>query len=95
MMRPDLADLLEVLRSYNLLVKLDTNGSFPDRLKDVVERRLVDAVAMDVKNTYAKYDETTGVSGMAERVSESAAYLNIGLGIRRQGRVRHGAHGER
>ena len=75
MMRPDLADLLEVLRSYKLLIKLDTNGSFPERLKEMVERRLVDAVAMDVKNTYAKYDETTGVSGMAERVSESAAYL--------------------
>ena len=75
MLRPDLADLLELLRSYKLLVKLDTNGSFPDRLKDVVERRLVDAVAMDVKNTYAKYDETTGVAGMAERAAESAAYL--------------------
>ena len=75
MLRDDLADLLEVLRSYKLMIKLDTNGSFPDRLKDVVERRLVDAVAMDVKNTYAKYYETTGVTGMAERVAESAAYL--------------------
>lgn len=75
MLRPDLADLLEVLRSYKLMIKLDTNGSFPDRLQDVVARRLVDAVAMDVKNVYAKYDETTGVTGMAGRVAESAAYL--------------------
>lgn len=75
MMRPDLTELLELLRSYKLLIKLDTNGSFPDRLQHVVERRLVDAVAMDVKNTWAKYDETTGVTGMAERVAESAAYL--------------------
>ena len=75
MLRPDLADLLDVLRSYKLMIKLDTNGSFPDRLREVVEHRLVDAVAMDVKNTYAKYDETTGVTGMAERVAESAAYL--------------------
>ena len=75
MLRPDLADLLELLRSYKLMIKLDTNGSFPDRLKDVIERRLVDAVAMDVKNTYAKYDETTGVTGMADRVKESAACL--------------------
>ena len=74
-MRPDLAELLELLRSYHLLIKLDTNGSFPERLQEIVERRLVDAVAMDVKNTYAKYDETTGVAGMAERVAESAAYL--------------------
>ena len=75
MLRPDLADLLEVLRSSGLQIKLDTNGSFPDRLQDVVERRLVDAVAMDVKNTYARYDETAGVAGMADRVRESAAYL--------------------
>lgn len=75
MLRADLADLLEVLRSYKLMIKLDTNGSFPDRLQDVVERRLVDAVAMDVKNTYARYDETTGVTGMAGRVAESTAYL--------------------
>ena len=74
-MRPDLAELLELLRSCHLLIKLDTNGSFPDRLQDLVERRLVDAVAMDIKNTYAKYDETTGVTGMAGRVAESAAYL--------------------
>ena len=32
MMRPDLAELLELLRSCHLLIKLDTNGSFPDRL---------------------------------------------------------------
>ena len=76
-MRPDLAELLELLRSYKLLIKLDTNGSFPERLQDLVERRLVDAVAMDVKNSYAKYDETTGVTGMAERVAESAAFLRI------------------
>ena len=75
MLRPDLADLLEFLRSFGLQIKLDTNGSFPDRLQDVVERRLVDAVAMDVKNTFARYDETTGVTGMADRVMESAAYL--------------------
>ena len=74
-MRPDLAELMELLRSYKLLIKLDTNGSFPERLQDLVERRLVDAVAMDIKNTYARYDETTGVTGMAERVAESAAYL--------------------
>ena len=74
-MRPDLAELLELMRSYRLLIKLDTNGSFPERLRELVERRLVDAVAMDIKNTYAKYDETTGVTGMADRVAESADYL--------------------
>ena len=75
LLRPDLADLLETLRSYKLKIKLDTNGSFPDRLKDVIDRGLVDAVAMDVKNIYAKYDETTGATGMAPLVAESEIRL--------------------
>ena len=75
MLRPDLAELLEVLRAYKLMIKLDTNGSFPDRLKDVIDRGLVDAVAMDVKNVYAKYDETTGATGMAPLVAESEIRL--------------------
>ena len=67
--------LAEAAKGLGYLVKLDTNGSFPDRLKDVLDRGLVDAVAMDVKNVYAKYDETAGVTGMAPLVAESEIRL--------------------
>ncbi len=42
-------------------VKLDTNGSFPDKLKDLVDRGLVDKVAMDIKNSKEKYPITVGI----------------------------------
>ena len=42
-------------------VNLDTNGSFPDKLKDLVDRGLVDKVAMDIKNSKEKYPITVGI----------------------------------
>jgi pyruvate formate lyase activating enzyme len=45
------------------LVKLDTNGSYPDRLARLVENGLIDQVALDVKNEPDRYPETVGVPG--------------------------------
>ena len=42
-------------------VKLDTNGSYPERLKALIEKGLVDKVAMDIKNSPEKYGETAGI----------------------------------
>ena len=44
-------------------VKLDTNGTHPDRLADILDRGLADYVAMDIKNRREKYAETVGVPG--------------------------------
>ena len=43
-------------------VKLDTNGCYPDRLKEILDRGLVDYVAMDIKNSPARYGETVGLA---------------------------------
>ena len=57
-------------------VKLDTNGSFPDRLRTLVSQGLVDYVAMDVKNAPERYAETVGVDGLdLARVRESVSFL--------------------
>ena len=48
-MRAGLAELLLWFKERGLGVKLDTNGSFPDRLSDLIKRGLVDFVAMDIK----------------------------------------------
>lgn len=45
----------------SLLVKLDTNGSFPDKLRKLIDLGLVDYVAMDIKNSPEKYSMTTGI----------------------------------
>ena len=56
---PGLEELLSVIKERDLLVKLDTNGSFPDRLEQLIEGELVDYVAMDVKAPLERYVEVT------------------------------------
>jgi len=56
---PDLEELLLVLKSRGLLVKLDTNGSQPDRLAHLIEAELVDQVALDIKSSPDRYAEVT------------------------------------
>lgn len=59
LLHPDLADFLSPLKERNLLVKMDTNGSFPSRLEDLIVKDLVDFIAMDVKAPLEKYQEVT------------------------------------
>ena len=51
--------LLRIIKDRNLLVKVDTNGSRPDRLEDLIGAKLVDLVAMDVKAPLGRYKEVT------------------------------------
>ena len=47
--QPDLADFCKKLRGLGYAVKLDTNGSAPDRVADLIERRLINYLALDLK----------------------------------------------
>ena len=64
LMNGDIADFIGKIKAMGYKVKLDTNGTFPDRLKDLLENRLVDYVAMDIKNSKEKYAETAGVESI-------------------------------
>ncbi len=76
LLQADLASFLERIRSLGFAVKLDTNGSLPDRLKDVVRAGLVDQVAMDLKNAPERYAETIGRSAFdLSPILESVAFL--------------------
>ena len=59
-LQKDLPQLLEAIKALGFAVKLDTNGSRPAVLRDLVSRGLVDYVAMDIKNCPERYAETTG-----------------------------------
>ena len=59
LLHPGLADFLSFLKERGLLVKLDTNGSFPARLEDLISRDLIDSIAMDVKAPMERYQEVT------------------------------------
>ena len=60
-------------------VKLDTNGAFPDRLQRLAEEKLIDYVAMDVKNRKQSYDVTTGVKTDIAAVERSVQFLKSGF----------------
>ncbi len=57
----DLKDLLILIKKYNYLIKLDTNGNHPDVLNTLLKENLVDYIAMDIKNSLEKYPKTIGV----------------------------------
>ena len=71
-----LEELLRRIKALGFAVKLDTNGSRPDVLRSLVEKGLVDHVAMEVKNGPRHYAETTGIPGVAlDKVEESLRFL--------------------
>lgn len=62
LLRSDIGDLLSRIRALGYSIKLDTNGNHPAKLKEVVEAGLADYVAMDIKNSPARYAETVGLA---------------------------------
>ncbi|MBQ9958954.1 MAG: anaerobic ribonucleoside-triphosphate reductase activating protein [Oscillospiraceae bacterium] len=53
-------EFLRRVKELGFKTKLDTNGSFPDRLRAILDAGLADYVAVDIKNSPAKYPLTTG-----------------------------------
>ncbi|MDO5018843.1 MAG: anaerobic ribonucleoside-triphosphate reductase activating protein [Lachnospiraceae bacterium] len=59
----DLPDFIQQIKELGLAVKLDTNGSHPHMLEELIAKKQIDYVAMDIKNAPGKYQETTGLTG--------------------------------
>ncbi len=79
LLQPQLEPFLEKLKAMGYCVKIDTNGSFPARLRALVEAGLCDYVAMDIKNAPEKYAETVGLPRFdVAPVKESADFLMEG-----------------
>lgn len=57
----ELPDFLRKIRDLGFSVKLDTNGNHPEILQQILEEGLADYIAMDVKNSPARYAETAGL----------------------------------
>jgi pyruvate formate lyase activating enzyme len=67
----ELEGFISVLKERRLLVKLDTNGSFPSRLSALIQKDLLDSVAMDVKAPLEKYRDVTKSSVNPEDIQKS------------------------
>ena len=74
-----LKELMANIKALGFSVKLDTNGSRPAILRELVEAGLVDYVAMDIKNGPSRYAETCGLPKVdLAAIEESAAFLMSG-----------------
>lgn len=85
-LQPDLRRFIEAVRSLGFSVKLDTNGSRPEVLRDLLAAGLLDHIAMDVKAPFERYHILTGVSAPLERIAESIRIIS-GSGIPHQFRT--------
>lgn len=68
---PGIEEFMQKIKNEGLAVKLDTNGTFPKKLKSIIDNNLVDYVAMDIKNSKEKYALTAGVDKFPTEIEES------------------------
>lgn len=79
LLQQDIESFIGKVKELGYLVKLDTNGSNVTLLKRLVEEKLVDYVAMDIKNTPNKYGMTIGIEGYhLENILQSVDFLLSG-----------------
>ena len=75
----DLPDFIAKIKELGYLVKLDTNGTNLDMLKFLVENKLIDYVAMDIKNSLDNYSKTIGIDNKTN-IKDTINYLmNCGI----------------
>lgn len=74
--QPDLKDFILKIKEMKLKVKLDTNGSNYKQLKELIDLKLVDYVAMDIKNSFNHYNPITGLEKVnLENIKKSIKLL--------------------
>ena len=71
-----LIEFLREIKSMGYFIKMDTNGSFFNKLKELVDEGLIDYVAMDIKNSPKKYNKTIGLEGYRlDSIKATVQYL--------------------
>ncbi len=71
LLQKDIAPFIQKVKTLGYLVKIDTNGSLPDALENLLEQKLVDYVSMDVKAPKNKYEKLTGVKTDVSAIQRS------------------------
>ena len=74
-LEPQLKKHIKQVKELGFLIKLDTNGTNPKILKDLIDSNLLDYIAMDIKNSEEKYPLTVGV----KRVDMAAIKESISI----------------
>lgn len=79
LLQKEIKPFLHKIKELGFLVKLDSNGSFPELLRALVEEKVVDYVAMDIKNSKEHYALTCGKQDVAlKAIEQSVDFLRQG-----------------
>ena len=76
LLHPEIPQLIRDIKKLGYKVKLDTNGSRPEILEELLRSGMVDYVAMDIKHTREKYASASGTGEFLEPVCRSVELLN-------------------
>jgi pyruvate formate lyase activating enzyme len=76
LLQKDIESFIKEVKERGFKVKLDTNGSNPKKLKDLIDKNLLDYVAMDIKNDFTNYEKTSGITKInIDKIKESIKIL--------------------
>ena len=70
-LQKDIISFCEKVKKMGYLVKIDTNGTFPEKLKQILDKKLVDYIAMDVKAPKKKYSDLAGKKVDIKKIQKS------------------------
>ena len=72
---PELPDFLQKIKEIGYKIKLDTNGTNSQMIINLIETKMVDYIAMDIKSSLEKYDLVTGVQPDLAEIKKSIVLL--------------------
>lgn len=79
LLQDDIVSFAEKVKKMGYLIKIDTNGMYPEMLKELIDRKLVDYIAMDVKAPKNKYDSLSGVKVDIKKIEKSIEIIRSSL----------------
>jgi pyruvate formate lyase activating enzyme len=71
----DILNFIKKIKDMGFLVKLDTNGSFPELLNEILNTNTVDFIAMDIKSSPEKYSMAAGVKVDISKIEKSISLI--------------------
>jgi pyruvate formate lyase activating enzyme len=93
--QPGILDFMKKIKALGFLVKLDSNGTRPDVLRKVIQGKLADYIAMDIKNQPKNYSKTVGLKADVKRIKLSLEMImNSGIPYEFRTTVVPGIHTE-
>jgi len=71
LMHKDITTFCEKVKKLGYLIKIDTNGTYPEKLQELIDKKLVDYISMDVKAPKNKYEKLSGKKTDIKKIQKS------------------------